>query len=113
MGRAGLEPAKAPASGFTVRPLCRSGHRPMLSTLANFVPADLSSRRRDLNPGPLSYQESALPLSYGGEWVLMGPAGLEPAKRYRSGFTVRPLCRSGHRPSMLPFGKSQRWDLNP
>ena len=28
----------------------------------------------------------------------MGPAGLEPAKAYASGFTARPLCRSGHDP---------------
>ena len=26
VGQAGLEPAKANASGFTVRPLCHSGH---------------------------------------------------------------------------------------
>ena len=28
VGEAGLEPAKADASGFTVRPLCHSGHSP-------------------------------------------------------------------------------------
>lgn len=32
---------------------------------------------------------------------LVGPAGLEPAKASASGFTVRPLCRSGHRPIQL------------
>lgn len=30
----------------------------------------------------------------------MGPAGLEPAKAYASGFTARPLCRSGHDPQL-------------
>lgn len=33
----------------------------------------------------------------------MGPAGLEPAKAYASGFTARPLCRSGHDPTFLHF----------
>ena len=28
VGEVGLEPTKASASGFTVRPLCRSGHSP-------------------------------------------------------------------------------------
>ena len=30
---------------------------------------------------------------------VVGEAGLEPAKAYASGFTVRPLCHSGHSPS--------------
>ena len=30
VGEVGLEPTKASASGFTVRPLCRSGHSPIL-----------------------------------------------------------------------------------
>src|SRR6516225_8157354 len=30
VGEVGLEPTKALASGFTVRPLCRSGHSPIL-----------------------------------------------------------------------------------
>lgn len=30
VGEVGLEPTKASASGFTVRPLCRSGHSPAL-----------------------------------------------------------------------------------
>src|SRR5215218_1071205 len=29
VGEVGLEPTKASASGFTVRPLCRSGHSPV------------------------------------------------------------------------------------
>ena len=29
---------------------------------------------------------------------VVGEAGLEPAKAYASGFTVRPLCHSGHSP---------------
>src|ERR1700741_5559677 len=32
---------------------------------------------------------------------VVGEAGLEPAKAYASGFTVRPLCHSGHSPSAL------------
>jgi hypothetical protein len=31
VGEVGLEPTKASASGFTVRPLCRSGHSPAVS----------------------------------------------------------------------------------
>ena len=33
--------------------------------------------RRDLNPGPLPYQGSALPLSYKGMWKV-GRVGFEP-----------------------------------
>src|SRR5260221_5275136 len=29
---------------------------------------------------------------------VVGEVGLEPTKAYASGFTVRPLCRSGHSP---------------
>src|SRR6516225_6878185 len=30
VGEVGLDPTKASASGFTVRPLCRSGHSPIM-----------------------------------------------------------------------------------
>src|SRR5262245_50502728 len=40
VGEVGLEPTKASASGFTVRPLCRSGHSPEPR-----IPADAWSRR--------------------------------------------------------------------
>ena len=36
------------------------------------------------------------------QFKVVGEAGLEPAKAYASGFTVRPLCRSGHSPDLEP-----------
>jgi hypothetical protein len=32
--------------------------------------------------------------------LMVGEVGLEPTKAYASGFTVRPLCHSGHSPSV-------------
>jgi hypothetical protein len=32
---------------------------------------------------------------------VVGEVGLEPTKAYASGFTVRPLCRSGHSPKRV------------
>src|SRR3974390_2534003 len=36
VGEVGLEPKKAAASGFTVRPLCRSGHSPVSRVVKDF-----------------------------------------------------------------------------
>src|ERR1700688_2945853 len=42
VGEVGLEPTKAKANGFTVRPLCRSGHSPVprLETADENAPGD-------------------------------------------------------------------------
>jgi hypothetical protein len=41
--------------------------------------------------------------------VLVGEVGLEPTKASASGFTVRPLCRSGHSPARpkIEFGRRE------
>src|SRR5215475_11102236 len=54
VGEVGLEPTKASASGFTVRPLCRSGHSPDLEPRIRRmrVPAGLWGARRVVSTTP-------------------------------------------------------------
>src|SRR5687767_1360461 len=62
-----------------------------------------------IEPASSAWKAAALPLCYTRReargalfspsfQAVVGEAGLEPAKAYASGFTVRPLCRSGHSP---------------
>src|SRR6202008_4138864 len=63
-----------------------------------------------IEPASSAWKAAALPLCYtrppGGLaasllllWRVVGEVGLEPAKAYARGFTVPPLCHSGHSPS--------------
>ncbi len=55
-------------------------------------------RVKGIEPSSSAWKAVALPLSYTRPGVVVGEVGLEPTKAYASGFTVRPLCHSGHSP---------------
>ncbi len=55
VGRAGFEPAKAYANGFTDRPLWPLGH----------LPTPAWSHPGELNPQPPDYKSGALPVELG------------------------------------------------
>ena len=62
-----------------------------------------------------AWKAVALPLSYTRRpfvAMVVGEVGLEPTKAFASGFTVRPLCRSGHSPSAPPSRTSGRRNKN-
>src|SRR5512138_1602207 len=44
------------------------------------ISSGLESQHWDLNPGPLDYESSALPLSYAGDLLRMPWRGLEPRR---------------------------------
>lgn len=50
---------------------------------------------------PVSQTRSRYPAKREARSRMVGEAGLEPAKAQASGFTVRPLCHSGHSPEKL------------
>src|ERR1700722_15780195 len=66
-----------------------------------------------IEPTSSAWKAAALPLCYtrGASSVrrrrLVGEVGLEPTKAYASGFTVRPLCHSGHSPRAFRQSRSQ------
>jgi hypothetical protein len=68
-------------------------------------------RVKGIEPSSSAWKAVALPLSYTRKTKgllsngsadtrrrMVGEVGLEPTKAYASGFTVRPLCHSGHSP---------------
>src|SRR5262245_6719200 len=63
--------------------------------------------RQRLDPSPRS---AGLPAAAPRARRLVGEVGLEPTKASASGFTVRPLCRSGHSPEpRIPADAWSRW----
>src|SRR3954469_23071377 len=62
----------------------------------------LLERVKGIEPSSSAWKAVALPLSYtriaAPPTGLVGEVGLEPTKASASGFTVRPLCHSGHSP---------------
>jgi hypothetical protein len=49
---------------------------------------------------PLLHERYGLPPEAAQQRRMVGEVGLEPTKASASGFTVRPLCHSGHSPKM-------------
>ena len=72
-------------------------------------------RVKGIEPSYSAWKAAALPLSYTRKrlaWVDGGGSRTRTYEGIASGFTVRPLCRSGHSPSALG-ARSDAWTLLP
>src|SRR5947209_1401505 len=77
VGEVGLEPTKASASGFTVRPLCRSGHSPERLTTSPRSVGNAVPRRRGRGFPPGVYGGAAAMVSTARPAAMLGePANL-------------------------------------
>ena len=97
----GIEPSSSAWKAVAL-PLSYTRNSGPESIGSNRFPKDFSAPFSSVSPTLLGSQCgcAAKPATAS----VVGEVGLEPTKAYASGFTVRPLCHSGHSPGMLSPG---------